>query len=307
VFFAFLYLTSGQPCGASTCYTSIQSCNSLGGNSTDVCPCFNSALSGSNCRCDEIAGLVAVTCFSRGLIDRVLDQRPSVDMLTCSSCTSPPGSRNWPSACTLAMVNFVKRVFPIGLTPGARLDLAIRDLCPALGDFYDDFANCGIPGISAGQLNSYVCANDPKYLICDCRNGRVSTLGRDIVSYFRAFSNDINVVINRIGNITVSLDIARTYNCNDRVIFQYTGTFDKPGIRAAIANYLGIAQTRIRIQIGSIDGPTPSTCTAIEVGIAGKRAIEDTEQNSFTLQVTNSAFSVASQIALLLIAIFLLL
>jgi len=206
------------------------------------------------------------------------------------------------------MVNFVDRLLPYNVAFNAAT--SIPKICDTLGRFYEEFGSCGLSGLNADVLKQRVCdySPDPEYQICECGTRRVAALGQRIIASLKALRTAVALYLNsRAGTLgTITVDVSRTYNCDDRIVHSFTGTFDGVALRNAYAAYLGISASRIRVGIDIQDSVrSDGKCVAVvdfTVAVNAKRAML-TAQDA-TVQILNSACGlVISQLVLLLLAI----
>jgi hypothetical protein len=303
VFFA--TVKSQQCAQTNVCPSALRLCAALSPYS-EQCKCLNTALALNTCaRCIEVSSSVGTQCLQMGTQSRI-DTSSGYDFLTCSACSKPPGDSYWPSTCTLAMNNFIDRLFPFNKT--LILD-NIPKICDTLGRFYEEFGRCGFFGVNADVLKQYVCDynNQPEYQICECGTRNVGALGQKIITYLKLLNFRVAAYINaRAGTLgTVSVDVTRTYNCDDRLVHSFTGTFDGAALKNAYAAYLGVSPSRIRVGIDIQDSKRPDgkCVSVVDFTISSNKRAMLTAQQA-TVQVLNSASSlVISQLVLLLLAI----
>jgi hypothetical protein len=205
------------------------------------------------------------------------------------------------------MINFVDDLLPYSRNS---LLPTIPRACTSLYNFYQSLAGCGIPGLDETTLRQYVC--DPvrygaRYALCECGGGGVGRLGKNIIAAFLDLSvrNEIANYISAYfaGLGTVTLDYSRIYNCDDRVVHDFSGTFNGTAIQNAWAEYLGIPKRRVIVGVGIHDTAVAGKCVAtVSWEISSLKRYENVAQA--TVQILNGASSfVLSQLVVLLCAL----
>jgi len=302
--FALVYT---QQCNSegTACSTTISTCGSNLAlnlnfdNFTSDCNCLNTALAASSCqRCFSVSLNTYIACVQLATLSRLLGSSAQpYDFKTCTACSNPPGDQFFPAACTRAVLKFIDGVVPYNTNTVFALD--IPGICDRLGQFYDDFASCGFPGVTRDIINQYVCNDtsitDANYRqavgICECGTHSVSRLGRRVIEILKTLYVSLATYLSNKGNLgVVTVDVLRNYTCDDRLVLNFAGTFDATAIRNAYAAFLGIPTNRIRVGVNIQDSMVNGKCVnVVEVSVSGKRF---EQVGTATVQITNSVGSV---------------
>jgi hypothetical protein len=301
----FSVVVNSQPCAdAAVCPIALNLCNQLSlSNYSERCRCQVAALEANCPRCLQVTLTNAVSCLTWGTLSRVsLDS--NYDFKTCSACSNPPGDSYFPSRCASAMINFVDRLLPFNRVTSLP---SIPKACDVLGQFYDELGSCGFQGLDQASLKEYVCSNqDPRYALCECGGHGVSPLGLEVSAAIKRISSEITAFFASKANAslgTVSVDVARTYNCDDRLVHDFTGSYDGVALRDAYAEFLGIPARRIKVGIDVQDTKSPDgkCVSVVEFNIAsGKRDALTSQQATIQFLNGASAFVLSQLVTFLL-------